>query len=365
MSNVIDFKKSKERLLSKRFPNLTKKPNDLKDYFEKSNNALNDFMTIFYSYGEYISGKSKKEIFLPEVLVHFNRYFDIVYRDYFMFDSRYVPNFEEAIDYAMLSNGKRLRPFLMFLTFYFCGGEQMRILHHPMLAIEMIHTFSLIHDDMPCIDNDELRRGKPTVWKKYGEDMALLVGDALMMEASSQMTEMILEYLNSDYAIFPITSTLMLQRLAGLEGMILGETIDVLNTGKDMDLTEIAYMYDKKTTALLSAAIIIGANLSGLAAEKIEDFEKLAYYIGEAYQIKDDLLEIEGKEEVIGKSVNSDKNKGKVTYVEKVGVEAAKKKLYDLHTASLVMIDKLKTEGLTEAAYMYKDVINYLLKREK
>jgi len=216
----------------------------------------------------------------------------------------------------------------MFVTYNLFLGTDFFMIAPFMVSIELIHTFSLIHDDLPCMDNDELRRGKPTVWKKYGEDIAVLVGDALMMEAATILVETILEVVYTSYGALTATSAIVLMKLAGLEGMITGQAFDVMNTNNtELKVEDIWYMYDKKTSALLAASIIIGANMSGRIGMNVEKIERMGHYIGEAYQIKDDLLEIESTEEKIGKSTKSDEKNNKVTYVSKVGVEKAKKRL--------------------------------------
>lgn len=366
--NIIDFSKSKEKLLSKKFPNISKETEGIKkSVFLRSNMAFDSFQTIFFNYQEYLSDpENNKEVKLEEVFVYFNRYFDELYKELIRFDDEKVPKFKEALDYAMLGSGKRLRPFLMFVAYNFLKGEECIVLSPFMVAIELIHTFSLIHDDLPCMDNDELRRGKPTVWKKYGEDIAVLVGDALMMHAGTLLLETILELGYTNYASLAITSGLVLMRLAGLDGMITGQVFDVMNTtNRNLTLEDLSYMYDKKTTALLTAAITIGANMSGRIDDKLENIENLSMCIGEAYQIKDDLLEVESTTEKIGKSVDSDKNNNKVTFIKKVGVEEAKRRLTELTDAALTLVDNMTTRVNEKEALVFKALIAFLISREK
>lgn len=367
-SKVIDFKKSKEKLLSKKFPNISSiAKNGNQDYYVESNKTLEKFQSILYNYQEYLFDKaSNKEIKIEEMMFYFNQYFDAVYKELVKFDTAKIPKFREAIDYAMLSNGKRLRPLLMLITYNFCEGQDFLFIAPFMVAMELIHTFSLIHDDLPCMDNDELRRGKPTVWKKYGEDIAVLVGDTLYMEASNIMIEMILEFMYTACGNVVATSANILSKFAGLDGMMGGQVYDVMNTGNEnLTLKDIQYMYDKKTTALLAASMLIGANMSSLYNDKITFIEQLAYCIGESYQIKDDLLEVEGTTEKIGKSVNSDKDNNKITYVSKVGVDESKKKLDQLFASSMLIIDKLTSDKNYKEALVFKELIKYLLDREK
>ena len=367
-NKIIDFKKSKENLINKKFPNISFLEKESKFFVtNESNKLLEQFLEILYNYQNYlIDSDNNKEVKLEEVFLHFNRYFDSIYSDLLRFDSAKTPKLKEAIDYAMLSSGKRIRPFLMLITYNFCYGEDFLILAPFMVAIEMIHTFSLVHDDLPCMDNDELRRGKPSVWKKYGEDMAVLVGDALMIEASAILVEIITELLYTDLGSYVSSSALVLLKLAGLSGMIVGQTFDVINTGnKNLNLDDINYMYSKKTTALLTASMVIGANLSGKFGDKMESIENLSMYLGQSYQIKDDLLEVEGTTEQIGKSVNSDKDNDKVTFVDLVGVDTAKKELEHLYEQSIKTIDMMTTSRNRKEALVFKETINYLLRRNK
>ena len=367
-NKVIDFKKSKERLMNKKYPNVSPiMPSIKQPLYVESNKALDKFQNILYDYQDYLMGiEGKKEIKLDEVLFYFNNYFDAIYRELVKCDDERVKKFKEALDYAVISNGKRLRPFLMLITYNFCKGEDFLLIAPLMVAMELIHTFSLVHDDLPCMDNDELRRGKPTVWKKYGEDIAVLVGDALYMEAANILVDMILEFMYTEIGSYVAASASIMLKLAGLNGMIVGQVFDVMNTNNDkLTIEDIAYMYDKKTTALLTASMIIGANMSSLYNNKLYLLEKLAINIGESYQIKDDLLEIEQTTEEIGKSVDSDKKNKKVTFVSKFGVEKAKKRLEDLYKASLDTIDIMTTENNIKESLVFKELIKYLFQREK
>lgn len=367
-NKVINFNESKTRLINKRYPNITKMMEKAeRPAYLESNKALDNFQSIYFKYKEYLAGtEGAKEVTLNEVLVYFNRYFDEIYKYIVNFEDEKVVKLKEMMDYAMLSNGKRLRPFLMFLSYVFSYGEDIMVLAPFMVAIELIHTFSLIHDDLPCMDNDELRRGKETVWKKYGEDMGVLTGDALMMHASSILVEMILDFGYTVVGTQVVTSALILLRLAGLDGMISGQVFDVMNTqNKNLTIDDIVYMYDKKTTALLTAALMIGANMSGGFGDRIALIEQLSMNIGEAYQIKDDLLEIESTKEKIGKSTDSDKDNGKVTYVTLVGIKKAKERIDELEKESMIIIDSLTSDKNNKDANVFKEVVRYLMSRDR
>lgn len=365
---VIDFKKSKEKLINKRFPNLTMIDEKHKkaDYVE-SNKALDEFQTVLCNYQDYLADRANvKEVKLEEVMLYFNKYFDAIYKELTRFDCKKIPKFQEALDYAMLSNGKRIRPFLMLVTFNFCKGEDFLLISPLLVAIELIHTFSLVHDDLPCMDNDELRRGKPTVWKKYGEDIAVLVGDALYMEATSILMDAVLDFLYTEVGHFVATSAAVMLNLAGMDGMITGQVFDVMNTTNDnLSIEDLYFMYSKKTTALLTASMIVGANMSHTHKTRVDLLETLGFYLGESYQIIDDLLEVEQTTEKIGKSVETDKKNKKVTYVSKVGIEQAKKRLKILYGSSLDIIDKMTTEENFKESLVFKELIKYLMTREK
>ena len=366
--NVIDFNKSKQKLINKKYPNVSPIiPASSNFSFTNTNKALEKFQSIFLEYqNSLLKNDSDSTLKLEEVLVYFNRFFDEAYKELVNYDMNKVSKFKEAIDYAMLSNGKRLRPILILSTYNFCKGEDFLIITPLMVAIELIHTFSLIHDDLPCMDNDELRRGRPTVWKKYGEDIAVLVGDALLMEAATILTEIIIEYGYTNVGSYITTSAYLLLKLAGLDGMIVGQAFDVMNTtNKNLTLSDMSYMYSKKTSALLTASLVIGVNMSMKYSHSVTLIEKLGAYIGESYQIKDDLLEIESSTDKIGKSVDSDKKNRKVTYVSLVGVEFAKKRLEELYNLTMETIDMMADDINSKETLFFKKVIDYILHREK
>lgn len=368
-SKVIDFNKSKQKLIDKMYPNIKPiVPNGKIPQFSNTAKALNSFQKIFAKYEEDINDdKVKNKVQLEEVLVYFNRFFEEAYKEMIsIYNLKKIPKLKEALNYAMIGGGKRIRPFLMFVTYNFFLGEDPAILIPFMVAIEMIHTFSLIHDDLPPIDNDELRRGKDTVWKKYGEDTAILTGDALLLEAENILLETIFEYAYTEYGTFVTTSALIMIKLAGLDGMIAGEAFDVISSNnKKLTLDDIEYMYTKKTTALLTASIVIGANLSAKYEKNVDLIDKFGYFIGESYQIKDDLLEVEGTVEEIGKSTTSDKKNGKTTYVDLVGVDIAKRHLAELHAVSLDFIDNMTNSKNIKESKVMKEVVNFLLLRKR
>ncbi len=225
----------------------------------------------------------------------------------------------EAMNYSVKAGGKRLRPLLMREMYRLLGGEGEEI--GPfMAAIEMIHTSSLIHDDLPCMDNDEMRRGKPTTWKVFGYDMAVLAGDALMIyafETAAKAWEL------GGKPDRVVRAMKILAEKTGIYGMIGGQTVDVELTGKEIPKDRLDFIYRLKTGALLEASMMIGAVLAGAGEEQIHAAEKIAADVGLAFQIRDDILDVTGSEEVLGKPVLSDDKNSKTTYVTLEGLEKA------------------------------------------
>ena len=208
----------------------------------------------------------------------------------------------EAMNYSVKAGGKRLRPLLMREVYRLFGGNGPEI--EPfMAAMEMIHTSSLIHDDLPCMDNDEYRRGKLTTWKAYGYDMAVLAGDALMIyafETASKAFSMGADPAKVGRAIG------ILAEKTGIYGMIGGQTVDVELTGKAVPREKLDFIYRLKTGALIEASMLIGAVLGGAAEEDCKIVESLAGKVGLAFQIQDDILDVTGDQEVLGKEAGSD-----------------------------------------------------------
>ena len=226
----------------------------------------------------------------------------------------------EAMNYSMKAGGKRLRPLLMHEVYKMFGGNGKEI--EPfMAAIEMIHTSSLIHDDLPCMDNDELRRGKPTTWKVYGYDMAVLAGDALMIFAFETAAKAMVP--GADGARVVKAMGILAQK-TGIYGMIGGQTVDVELTGKPVPREKLDFIYRLKTGALLEASMMIGAVLAGAAEEQVKTVESIAANVGLAFQIQDDILDVTSTAEVLGKPVLSDEKNSKTTYVTLEGPEKAK-----------------------------------------
>ena len=219
----------------------------------------------------------------------------------------------EAMNYSIFAGGKRLRPMIMMMTAKMLGKSEESVLPFA-CAMEMIHTYSLIHDDLPAMDNDDLRRGKPTNHKVYGEATAILAGDALLTKAF----EIAAENATSPAALKAIA---VLAAAAGSEGMVGGQEIDI--DGNFADLEELKYMHSLKTGAIIRASGVIAAILAGASKEQIDAIDTYCYNLGVAFQIQDDILDIVGTEEELGKPIGSDAENNKVTFVTLCGVDEA------------------------------------------
>lgn len=245
----------------------------------------------------------------------------------------------EAMNYSVLAGGKRLRPILMQETFRMMGGEG-NLVEPFMAAIEMIHTYSLVHDDLPAMDNDEYRRGKYTTWKKYGEGMGVLAGDALLNYAVETALRAFSFCVNEEQTKRVIKALGILFQKAGIYGMIGGQTADV-ETEKSqgvVTLEKLLFIHGYKTAALLEASMMTGAILAGACEEETEMIRECAYYLGIAFQIRDDILDVTGNEKELGKSVGSDAQNHKQTYVTLKGLETAEEdtKTYSQRAISIL-----------------------------
>ena len=262
----------------------------------------------------------------------------------------------EAMDYSVRAGGKRLRPLLMRETYRLFGGNGSEV--EPfMAAIEMIHTSSLIHDDLPCMDNDTLRRGVPTTWVKYGYDMAVLAGDGLMIYAFETAAKALSMTENKERAARCMG---LLAEKTGIYGMIGGQTVDVELTNKPIPKDKLDFIYRLKTGALLEASMMIGAILAGAGEEDIKAIERTASVVGLAFQIQDDILDVTSSPEMLGKPVLSDEKNNKTTYVTLEGLEKAQK---DVEEISAKAVDELHSVGRTNE--FLEELIKMLVTRKK
>nr|WP_154982564.1 (2E,6E)-farnesyl diphosphate synthase [Bacillus paranthracis] len=226
----------------------------------------------------------------------------------------------EAMAYSLEAGGKRLRPLLLFATLQAFGKEK-NLGVGAACALEMIHTYSLVHDDLPCMDDDDLRRGKPTNHKVFGEAMAVLAGDGLLTYAF----QVIMAYGQKEIsAEKKVRLVLELAKAAGPEGMVGGQVADMEAEGKQLTIDELEYIHKHKTGKLLEFAVLAGSILSNATEEQEEKLLEFAKYIGLAFQIRDDILDVEGTEEEIGKPIGSDVSNEKSTYTTLFTVDRAK-----------------------------------------
>lgn len=262
---------------------------------------------------------------------------------------RYLPKEEgyqklimEAMEYNLMAGGKRLRPMMMQETYKMFGGNS-KIIEPFMAALEMIHTYSLVHDDLPSMDNDDYRRGRKTTHIVYGEGMAVLTGDALLnyaFETAGKAFDMEPE---QSYLIGKAIQ--ILGKKAGIYGMIGGQVVDVESAGAQIDHQVIRFIYELKTCALIEAAMMIGAVLAGASDEEVAELENIARKVGMAFQIQDDILDITSTNEVLGKPVHSDEKNEKTTYVTLAGYEKAKEEVERLSIEAILELENLHKQN--------------------
>ena len=228
----------------------------------------------------------------------------------------------DAMEYSLMAGGKRLRPMLMQETYRLFGGTE-KVIEPFMAAQEMIHTYSLVHDDLPAMDDDELRRGRKTTHVVYGEDMGILAGDALLNYAFETAAAAFDKY--PEKALQIGKAMKILGNKAGIYGMLGGQVVDVKETGHAVDKDVLDFIYALKTGALLESSMMIGATLAGADDESITLIEKVASQVGLAFQVQDDILDVTSTAEVLGKPIHSDEKNEKTTYVTLLGIDKAEK----------------------------------------
>lgn len=282
---------------------------------------------------------------------------DSIIEQYLPVEEGYQKTVMEAMNYSVLAGGKRLRPMLMLETYRLFGGKS-KVIEPFMAAIEMIHTYSLVHDDLPAMDNDEYRRGKKTTHAVYGEAMGILAGDALLNYAyETALTAFDMEPDNRNIG----RALQILATKAGIYGMVGGQVVDVQSedTG-DITREKLDFIYRLKTGALLESSMLIGAVLAGATKKEQNTVEAAATEVGIAFQIQDDILDVTSSLEVLGKPIGSDEKNHKATYVTFEGLEKAMEDVKKYSNSAVERMDSLvvKNEFL-------KELLLYLIAREK
>lgn len=264
-----------------------------------------------------------------------------VIREYLPKEEGFSRNMVQAMNYSMLAGGKRLRPILMEETYTLFGGKGKEI--EPFMAgMEMIHTHSLIHDDLPAIDDDDYRRGRLTTHKVYGEAMGILSGAALLNYAYEVMFR---AFTLTDQRERVIRALMIMSDKTGVYGMLGGQSVDVENDGKPLTREMLDYIYKNKTSALIEAAMMTGAVLGGAEEKEIETVCRAAGKIGLAFQIQDDILDVTSTKEELGKPVHSDEKNNKVTYVSLFGIDEALKQVRQFSQEAIELMESLNKKN--------------------
>ena len=288
---------------------------------------------------------------------------DLCVRSFLPESGKYKELIVESARYSVEAGGKRLRPMILKESFQLCKGSDFNIVKPFMAAIEFIHSYSLVHDDLPAMDNDDYRRGKLTTHKKFGEDFGILAGDALLNHAYETMLNAIISSYSNGYdkdIIFRMNkAAAVIAGKAGIDGMVGGQSLDVYLTGKDMNKDQLEYIFNLKTGALIEASFMAGGILAGADDNTVDDLCLAGHLVGVAFQIQDDILDIYGSEKELGKPVHSDEKNNKNTYVSLYGLDAAKEAVSDM---SVRAENILKNIGDNEFLIQ---LVNYLINRTK
>ncbi|ORX24110.1 farnesyl-diphosphate synthase [Thermoanaerobacterium sp. PSU-2] len=261
----------------------------------------------------------------------------------------------EAMRYSVFAGGKRLRPVLCISACELVGGNKEDALAVA-CAIEFIHTYSLIHDDLPAMDNDDLRRGKPTNHKVYGEAIAILAGDALLNYGFEVLIQ---QALNSSKSQNILKAADEIARAAGCRGMIAGQVVDLLSENKEIGVDELKFMHDHKTGALIKASILAGAIMGGADDDTLKKLSSYAEYLGFAFQVKDDILDVQGDEAKLGKDIGSDMVNGKSTFVSVLGLQRSVDLVNELTEKAINILD-----GFGEKGEFLKSLTKYMAERD-
>ena len=277
-------------------------------------------------------------------------------REFLPKEEGFAKSMAQAMNYSMLAGGKRLRPLLMQETYRLFGGKE-KVIWPFMTGMEMIHTHSLIHDDLPALDNDDYRRGRLTTHKVYGEAMGILSGVALLNYAYETM---LLAFERTAYPERVIRGLSVMAEKTGIHGMLGGQSVDVENDGTPLTKEMLDYIYRYKTSALIEAAMMTGAILAPADENCVAIIEEAAGKIGLAFQIQDDILDVTSTEEELGKPVHSDEKNNKVTYVTLFGIEEASRQVKELSEDAVSLLKGLNKNN--EFLYL---LVEKLINRRK
>lgn len=270
----------------------------------------------------------------------------------------------ETMEYSVKAGGKRIRPLLMQETFLMFSGEG-EIVYPFMAAMEFLHTYSLVHDDLPAMDNDEYRRGRKTTWKVFGEGMGVLCGDALLNYAYETAAGAFLQAQTKEAYEYISRALLVFMQKAGIYGMIGGQVVDVLGDGKDLDGDTLDFIFRLKTGALLEASLMIGAILAGADEDAGRTVGDIGRNIGMAFQIQDDILDVVGNTDELGKQVHSDEKNHKTTYVTLYGLERAREDVKNYTQAAMDGLLSLKEKNVLGSTAFFEEVLRMLVYRTK
>ncbi len=282
---------------------------------------------------------------------------EAILREYLPEANGYQSVIMEAMEYSLMAGGKRLRPMLMMETYRLFGGET-EVIYPFMAAMEMIHTYSLVHDDLPAMDNDEYRRGRKTTHIVYGEDMGILAGDALLNYAFETACKAFEQFPEESLRIGQALR--VLARKAGIYGMIGGQVVDVKESGHQIDEEVLDFIFRLKTGALIESAMMIGAILAGASKEDVKSMQKVAGNIGMAFQIQDDILDVIGDSRELGKATGSDAQNHKQTYVTLHGLEESGREVERLTGEAVAVLD-----GFSGEHEFLKELLLHLVHRTK
>lgn len=284
-------------------------------------------------------------------------YIEDVLKRYLPKEPSYQKTIYDAMEYSVMAGGKRLRPMMMYQSYKMFGGNDKNLIEPFMAAIEMIHTYSLVHDDLPAMDNDEYRRGRKTTHVVYGEDMGILAGDALLNFAYETAIKGAAAASDSKSAIRALG---ILAEKAGITGMVGGQVVDVELTGKKLDEKQLDFIFRLKTGALLEASLMVGAALAGVDEKYIALIGQAGLNIGMAFQIQDDILDITSTTSELGKPVHSDEKNEKTTYVSLYGMEKAREDVKNYSEKALSIMKEIPFEN----QFLYT-LIEKLINRRK